>query len=209
MAGPPTLTNIFVQVIRASVDDADQVRAGYHRWFEDLAPGADGWLASTAGITDEGVFIAVVRFASEEAARRNSQRDEQDRWWKEFSRYLADEAIFVESTNVAAFGDDKPDHADFVHVVRGRATGLGDGLGRVAEHEQHYVYEHHLPIVGGMLIAHEDDGFTELLYYESEDDARDEQGHLPREGVTMVERVAGYVLDAEHLHLPDPWLHRH
>lgn len=209
MAGPPTLTDIFVQVIQAPVDDGDQVRAVYERWFDDIAPEAEGWLGSTAGITDDGRFFALVRFASDEAARRNSRRDEQDAWWSEFSRHLAGEAEFDESDHVATFGDGRPDDAGFVHVVRGRATDLEDAIGLVAEHEEHHVYEHHLPILGGMLARHPDDSFTELNYYGSAAEARGEDGHLPGDGVTMIERVAGRVIDAEHLHLEDPWLHRH
>lgn len=209
MAGPPTLTDIFVQVIRAPVDDAEQVRAVYHRWFDDLAPDAEGWLASTAGITEDGGFFALVRFASEEVARRNSQRDAQGAWWEEFSSHLAGEAEFDESDRVATFGDGRPDGAGFLHVVRGRASGLEDAIGQVAEHEEHHVYEHHLPVLGGLLACHPEGRFTELNYYGSTAEARGEDGHLPGEGVTMIERVADHVIEAEHLHLEDPWLHRH
>jgi hypothetical protein len=37
-------------------------------------------------LTDDGRFIALARFESEEAARRNTDRPEQDRWWTEIAK---------------------------------------------------------------------------------------------------------------------------
>ena len=74
---------VFVQVIQGQVANAGQVQAAFDRWAQELAPGpAAGW-GSTAGVTEDGRFIALARFASEQAARRNSDRPEQDRWWAE------------------------------------------------------------------------------------------------------------------------------
>jgi predicted RNA polymerase sigma factor len=77
---------VFVQVIQGQVSDAGQVRAALDRWARELAPGATGWLGSTAGVTQDGRFIALARFESEEAARRNSDRPEQDQWWTETAK---------------------------------------------------------------------------------------------------------------------------
>src|SRR6266508_1488720 len=69
---------MFVQVIQGQVSDAGQARAALDRWVQELAPGAPGWLGSTAGVTEDGRFIALARFESEEAAKRNSDRPGQD-----------------------------------------------------------------------------------------------------------------------------------
>jgi hypothetical protein len=79
---------MFVQVIQGQVADAGPVREAFDRWARELAPGATGWLGSTAGVTDDGRLIALARFESEDAARRNSGRPEQDRWWAETARLL-------------------------------------------------------------------------------------------------------------------------
>ena len=42
---------MFVQVITGKVTDAAAVRAAFDRWLDELAPGAKGWLGSTAGVT--------------------------------------------------------------------------------------------------------------------------------------------------------------
>jgi antibiotic biosynthesis monooxygenase (ABM) superfamily enzyme len=50
------------------------------RWPEELGPGADGWLGGTYGFTDDGQFVAVVRFENREKAMANSRRPEQSAW---------------------------------------------------------------------------------------------------------------------------------
>ncbi len=110
---------MFVQVIQGQVSDAGEVRAALDRWNQELAPGASGWLGSTAGVTEDGRFVALVRFESEEAARRNSDRPEQDQWWAETSKLFTGEATFRDSldTFVDVVGD--PDGAGFVQVIQG------------------------------------------------------------------------------------------
>jgi hypothetical protein len=91
---------MFVQVIQGQVSDAGKVRAALDRWAQELAPGSTGWLGTTAGVTEDGRFIALARFASEEAARRNSDRPEQDRWWAETAKLFTGEATFKDSSDV-------------------------------------------------------------------------------------------------------------
>ena len=66
---------MFVQVIQGQVADAEQARAAFDQWARDLAPGATGWLGSTAGVTEDGRFIALARFESEEAAREGERKE--------------------------------------------------------------------------------------------------------------------------------------
>ena len=65
---------MFVQVIQGQVSDAEQVHAALDRWVEGIAPDASGWLGTTAGVTDDGQFIALARFQSAAAAQGNSDR---------------------------------------------------------------------------------------------------------------------------------------
>ena len=68
---------MFIQVIQGKVADAEGLQAAMDRWVAELQPGAQGWLGSTGGFTDDGMFVSTVRFESQEAARRNSDRPEQ------------------------------------------------------------------------------------------------------------------------------------
>ena len=113
---------MFVQVIQGQVGDAGKVRAAMDRWAAELAPGADGWLGSTAGVTEDGRFIGLARFESEEAARRNSERPEQGRWWAETEKLFEGGATFRESTDVVVDVNGDPDKAGFVQVMQGRTS---------------------------------------------------------------------------------------
>src|SRR3954449_6012864 len=70
---------MFAQVIHGRTSDPEVIRTATDRWVQELSPGAAGWLGSTAGVTDDGRFVVVVRFESAQAARRNSHRPGQGR----------------------------------------------------------------------------------------------------------------------------------
>ena len=59
----------------------------------DHAAGAVGWLGGTAGVTEDGEFVVIERFESEEAARANSARPEQDEWWRRGRAALRGRAV--------------------------------------------------------------------------------------------------------------------
>ena len=113
---------MFVQVIRGRVTGPEQVHAALDRWSERLAAGAPGWLGSTAGVTEDGRFVALARFESAEAARRNSDRPEQGQWWTETSQLFTGEVTFRDSDDVTADVHGDPGTAGFVQVMQGRAS---------------------------------------------------------------------------------------
>jgi hypothetical protein len=53
-------------------------------------------------VTDDGRFVGLARFESEEAARRNSGRPEQGRWWMETSKLFTGEVAFRDSSDVTS-----------------------------------------------------------------------------------------------------------
>jgi hypothetical protein len=144
---------MFIQVIQGRATNPDGVRGELDRWKAELAPDAEGWLGSTGGITDDGRFIAVVRFQSEELARRNSDRPEQGAWWNETSKHLA-EAVFHDSARVHTYKDGGSDQAGFVQVIQGHT---------VAEH------------------ADRPGDFTQTVYFTSEEEARRFERERPAE----------------------------
>ena len=91
---------MFIQVIQGKVANAEGLQAAMDRWKQDLQPGATGWLGSTSGITDDGTFIASVRFESEDAARRNSMRPEQGAWWAETEKCFSGPVSFFDCPQV-------------------------------------------------------------------------------------------------------------
>jgi len=123
---------MFIQVIEARARDSRGLREELDRWHRELAPGAAGWLGTTGGVASDGSIIGVVRFASAEAARRNSDRPEQGRWWADFARHLEGEARFDDYAETEMMGGGGSDNAGFVQVIRGRAKDVAQlrNLGR-------------------------------------------------------------------------------
>ena len=53
---------MFVQAIEGRVVDPEGLRRQLERWMSELRPGAQGFLGSTAGLTDGGDAVAFARF---------------------------------------------------------------------------------------------------------------------------------------------------
>lgn len=206
--GYPTQTNIFVQVIQGSVRDTGEAQKTWERWFDDVQPEAVGWLASTAGFSDSE-FIAVVTFASDEAARRNAQRPEQDEWWQEMKQHFADDVTFHDCEQVSTYGGWERQDAGFVQIVQGRSHDLDGVMDKIAAAEQEFVLDHHLGLVGGIIADHGDGTFTEVIYYPTEDDARAASQEEAEKPVGAAEILSQSVSDVRYLFLRDPILHHH
>ncbi len=161
---------MFVQVIEGRLGDREGLRRQLDRWLGDLSRGATGWLGATAGVAEDGTFIAAVRFESEDAARASSERPEQGAWWDETKRYFAGEVRFVDCPQVDTFGPGGSDNAGFVQVMQGRAD-RDQVLAEVAGLEE--VMRRVRPDVIGGIVAWPGDGtFTQVVYFTTEAEAR-------------------------------------
>jgi hypothetical protein len=199
---------VFVQVIQGQVADAEQVRAAFDRWDRELAPGATGWLGSTAGVTDDGRFIALARFESEEAARRNSGRPEQDRWWAETARLFSGEASFTDSDDVVVDVVGEPGDAGFVQVMRGRGTDPDRARELMAQDSSEWA-DFRPDILGSVAVLHDGGAYTMAIYFTSEEEAREGEGKEPPPELRaqMEEMDALSVGVPEFFDLRQPWLY--
>jgi hypothetical protein len=199
---------VFVQVIQGQVSDAGKVRAAMERWVQDLAPGAAGWLGSTAGVTDDGRFIALVRFESEEAARRNSDRPEQDRWWSETSKLFTGEATFRDSSKVDLDLNGEPDDAGFVQVMQGRGNNPERARELMAENAPEWA-AFRPEVIGSVAVGHDGGAYTMALYFTSEEEAREgERKEPPPELKAQMEEMDALSIGVpEFFDLKQPWLH--
>jgi hypothetical protein len=199
---------VFVQVIKGQVTDPGQVRAALDRWAQELAPGATGWLGSTAGVTEDGRFIALARFESEEAARRNSGRPEQDRWWAETARLFSGEATFRDSSDVTLDVIGEPDAAGFVQVIQGQGSDPDRARELMAQDSSEWA-AFRPDIIGSVGVGHEGVAYTMALYFTSEEEAREgERKEPPPElKAQMQEMEALSVGEPEFFDLKQPWLY--
>ena len=199
---------MFVQVIKAQASDPEQVHAQLDRWAQELAPGATGWLGSTAGVTDDGRFIALARFESEEAARRNSDRPEQDQWWTETSKLFTGEATFQDSNdvNVDVHGD--PYKAGFVQVMQGRGSDPERAKELMAQDSDKWA-AFRPEMVASVGVGHGGGAYTMLMYFTSEAEAREgEKKEVPPElQANMDEMNKLSTGEPEFFDLRKPWIY--
>jgi len=180
---------MFVQIIQGRATNPPGIRRDLGRWQRQLAADADGWLGSTAGITEDGWSITVVRFASEEHARRNSDRPEQREWWRDASQHLA-RVVSHDAPKVHTYRDGGSDQAGFVQVIQGHS----DDLERMASlaRDQEQVLAREAPHILGVTVAEHADppgDFTQIVYFSSEQDARSyDQGAVEEDAPAQEER---------------------
>jgi hypothetical protein len=199
---------MFVQVIQGQVSDREQLRAGMDRWAQELAPDAIGWLGSTAGVTEDGRFVALARFESEEAARRNSDRPEQDSWWAETSKLFTGEATFRDSRGVVVDVIGNPDQAGFVQVIQGRGSDPARAQELMGQNSAEWA-AFRPEIIGSLGVEHDGGAYTAAIYFTSEAEAREAERKEPPPQLKaqMDEMNALNVGEPEFFDLTQPWLY--
>jgi hypothetical protein len=199
---------MFVQVIQGQVSDAGQLRAALDRWAEELAPGATGWLGSTGGVTEDGRFVSLVRFESEEAARRNSDRPEQDQWWTETSKLFTGDATFRDSNDVVLDINGDPDTAGFVQVMQGRGTDPDRARELMTQDSDKWA-AFRPEVIGSVAVAHEGGAYTMAMYFTSEAEAREgERKEPPPELKAQMDEMNKLMVGVpEFLDLKQPWFY--
>lgn len=198
---------MYVQMFTGGVTDTATVRAVLESWPATAGRDAVGWLGSTAGITDDGQLVALARFTSEGAARVNSQRPEQGRWWQTLATNLDGAASFFESIDVDADLVGDPDTAGFVQVMRGRVSD--PARARELSRFDPGVWAGYRPdILGSMLIGRDDGEYARAVYFTSEADAREgELKEPPAElSAQLAQMNALEVGEVTYYDLRDPWL---
>jgi hypothetical protein len=169
---------MFVQVIQGQVTDAEQAHAALDRWAQELAPTANGWLGTTAGVTDDGQFIALARFESEQDARSNSGQPAQDKWWTEMSSLFPQGATFHDSNDVVTDLVGNPDSSGFVQIMQGRGSDP-DRARELMNSDPGQWADFRPDIVGSVAAMYDDGEFTMEMFFTSEEEAREGEKKEP------------------------------
>lgn len=199
---------MFVQVIKGHVSDAAQARAQLDGWIKQVAPNAIGWLGSTSGVTDDGTFVTLARFESEEAAQQNSDRKEQTAWWEQTATLFTDEPVFQNSTSVEVDTPGDPGRAGFVQVMQGRTSDPDRARELMASDPTDWK-AFRPEILGTVSVEHEGGAWTMAIYFTSEQAAREgERKEPPPEMQAMMKEMDALTVgEPVYLDLKDPWLH--
>ena len=199
---------MFVQVIQGQVTDAEQAHTAFDRWMEERAPEVTGWLGTTAGVTDDGRFIALARFEDAEAARRNSDSPGQDKWWHEFSSLLSGEATFHDTEDVTLDLHGEPDAAGFVQVMQGRGSNPERARELMAQDREEWT-AFRPDVIGGVTAMYGDGDFTMAMYFTSEAEAREgEQKEPPAKLKAQMDELNSLAAGPpDFFDLKQPWLY--
>ena len=199
---------MFVQVIRGRVTDPEQVHDALDLWAVQVAAGATGWLGSTAGVTDDGQFMALARFESEQAASRNSDRPEQHQWWMETSKLFTGEVTFLDSSDVTVDVPGDPDRAGFVQVMQGRGSNPERARELMAQDADEWA-AFRPDVIGSVAVGHEGGAYTMAMYFTSEEAAREgERKEPPPKLKAQMEEMGKLsVGEPEFFDLRRPWLY--
>jgi len=165
---------MFIQVIQGKVADEAGLQRCMERWATELQPGAEGFLGTTAGIADDGTFVALARFESEDAARRNSERPEQGAWWAETERCFDGEVSFMDCPDVTPWLAGGSDDAGFVQIMEGHSSNPARMLQLLTEGADR-IHQARPEIIGGMFATYGNDGYVEAIYFTSEAQAREQE----------------------------------
>jgi hypothetical protein len=201
------MTTVYVQIIEGHAADRAGMERLMQRWVAELRPGATGFLGTTAGVAADGRAIAVVRFESADAARANSDRPEQSRWWAEMEKCYDGPIEFTESDDTEQFLSGGSDEAGFVQVVK------SDDVDREAVARLDRAFERHAEswrpdLIGGLRVWTGESTGYDISYFTSEAAAREgESKPPPQELADLFEEFQAAMANTEFIDLQDPWLH--
>jgi len=196
---------MFVQIIEGRTSDAAALAARGEIWHQELRQGAAGLLGVTEGVTADGRAITIARFASEEDARRNSERPEQGDWWADTAKLYDGEPSFSESSDVTEWMGGGSDDAGFVQVMKSTGVDRGQLEKMDAAFEPHAGSRPDL--LGGIRIWTGPTSCLDVAYFTSEAEARaGEQAEMPEELTAMMGEMVDAMGETEYLDLTDPHL---
>jgi hypothetical protein len=194
---------MFLQVIQGKVRDQSGLKENLDRWLAELSPGADGWLGTTWGLYGDNSFIALVRFESADAARRNSDRPEQGQWWSSMASSL-DGDSFADYDDVIVMGPGGSDDARFVQVMQGRVKDVRREREMTAQFASAPM-DFRPDIIGGLVGFADDGTFVQAIYFTSEAEAREgEQKPMPPAVQAMMEQSQANTVEINFIDLTAP-----
>ena len=196
---------MFVQVTQGQTSQPEALYEALDRWRSDLAARAIGWLGTTAGVTDEGRAIAIYRFESEDAARRVSERLDQEEWWAAAQQFFDGEPILRFSSQVTLDLRGDPDEAGFVRFRQGRVSDPERAKELMARHSAEWAALRP-DVLGSIIVEHGDGAYTMATYFTSRAEARagERQEIPPQLQPDMAEMAQLWIGEPEYFDLARP-----
>jgi hypothetical protein len=192
---------VFIQVIQGRTSRQDEARELGDRWVRDLAPGAEGWLGSTFGVTDDGTMLGVIRFESRGAAQANADRPEQTAFAEEMAKLFDGPVEFHDCDDVTLMLEGGSDQAGFVQVLRGKVADAHALKSLMTDSDR--LHQARPEIIGASLAIDDEGNAFETVAFSDEASARrGEQEEMPDDVRATLDAA---VRDVSFFDLRDPW----
>lgn len=195
---------MFIQIIQGACRDAERLHQLSDEWRDTLGPSAAGWLGGTYGVTDDGQFVAVVRFESREAAAENSARPEQSAWWERMQECFDGEVTFHDCDDAMMFLGGGSDDAGFVQVIQGKLSDP-ERFRRFMSQPMDALREARPDILGGTVAIDADGTFTQTVAFTTESAAREGEAKEMPEDMRTADDEFAQMQDVTYLDLHHPW----
>lgn len=192
---------MFIQVIQGRTSREQELRAHAESWRTGGGADAVGWLGGTFGVTDDGEFLGIVRFASREDAMANSARPETGAFAEKLAALMDGPVEFHDCDDVTTFLDGGSDDAGFVQVISGHLDDPAPLKALAADTGE--LREMRPEIVGGTLALAGDGTYFETIYFTDEQSARAGEQVEPPAAVREVLETA--MAGARFYDLRRPW----
>lgn len=168
---------MFIQVIQSKTSRRQEVRELLDEWASSMEdPG--GWLGGTYGFTDDGDFLAVVRFENRELAMANSDDPRTSAFAERMAALMDAPPEFQDCDDVTVLLEGGSDDAGFVQVIRGRSDNP-EGLKTALTGDTDQLREMRPEIIGGTLAFSSDGRFTNTVAFTDEASAREGEAKEP------------------------------
>ena len=156
-------------------------------------------------MTDDRVLVAVVRFESQEDARRNAERPEQGAWWERMNQHFTGEITFRDCNDVSVLVGGGSDDARFVQIIQGRVKDV-ERAHALIEQSGSLISTYRPDVLGATIAIDAQGYFTETVAFTSEVAAREaELQPMPAEIQNLMEEEMSLLEDARFLDLHQPW----
>lgn len=200
-----------MQMVTGACARQDEMRTVVDDWCADMAM-RDGWLGGTYGFTDDNQFVGVVRFASQQAYDACCSAEMAGAHWAAAASCFDGMPEIHQSEDVTFMLDgafDEDGSAQFVQVIRGRATNPERLRNMVADQGMTAMLHQARPeIVGASLLIEKDGSYTETIAFTDEAAARrGEQLEMPEDVAEDWQSALSEAPQFTDLH--HPWFARH
>lgn|GEM_PF-199387 len=152
---------MFVQVVRAPAVDPTPLLEQVARLPAMLSTDPAGFLGLSAGISDDGDFVAVARFTQPGGGG----------WWAALEPWLAGPADVRASSDVELLLGGGSDQAGFVEVIEGRTSDRARFMELERQLEPRLAADRP-DFLGSQIVWWTDGSWLEVAYFTSEDDVR-------------------------------------